>query len=75
MVSISRSISPACGIMDSKQSVVHVRLYREGGNTWNRPTKKSIYIMADEQPSTLGYQISNKSWVTGVHRGNYKAFY
>jgi hypothetical protein len=26
--------------------------------------KVCIYIIADEQPSTLGYQISNKSWVT-----------
>jgi hypothetical protein len=31
MVSISRSISPACGTMDSKQPMVHIRLYREGG--------------------------------------------
>jgi hypothetical protein len=46
--------------------------------------KNYIYIIADEQPSTLG--VSNlkkkvlgdrlkKSWATGVHRGNYKAFY
>jgi hypothetical protein len=29
--SISRSISPACGMMDSKQSMAHIRLYKEGG--------------------------------------------
>jgi hypothetical protein len=76
MVSISRSISLACGTMDSKQPMVHIRLYREGGRYVESFGKKVyIYIIADEQPSTLGYQISNKSWVTGVHRGNNKAFY
>jgi hypothetical protein len=76
MISISISISLACGMMDSKQSMVHIRLYREGGRYVESTGKKGyIYIIDDEQPSTLGYQISNKSRVTGVHRGNYKAFY
>jgi hypothetical protein len=43
-VSISRSISPACGTMDSKQSMAHIRLYREGAGTWNRSEKNNIYI-------------------------------
>jgi secreted Zn-dependent insulinase-like peptidase len=57
--------------------MVNVRLYREGGRYVESAREKSIYIyiIADEQPSTLGYQISKKSWVTGVHRGNYKSFY
>jgi hypothetical protein len=56
--------------------MVHIRLYREGGRYVESTGKKGyIYIIDDEQPSTLGYQISNKSRVTGVHRGNYKAFY
>jgi secreted Zn-dependent insulinase-like peptidase len=65
--------------MDNKQSMVHVRLYREGGRYVESVKKKSIYIyiyiIANEQPSGLGYQISNKSWVTRVHRGDYKEFY
>jgi hypothetical protein len=31
MVSISRSIFPACGTMDIEQPMKHIRLYREGG--------------------------------------------
>jgi hypothetical protein len=31
MVSISRSIFPACGMMDIEQPMMHIRLYREGG--------------------------------------------
>jgi hypothetical protein len=31
MVSISRSIFPACGTMDIEQPMMHTRLYREGG--------------------------------------------
>jgi hypothetical protein len=31
MVSISRSIFPACGTMDIEQPMMHIRLYREGG--------------------------------------------
>jgi hypothetical protein len=31
MVSISRSIFPACGMMDNEQPMMHIRLYREGG--------------------------------------------
>jgi hypothetical protein len=56
--------------------MVYIRLYREGSQYVESAGKKRyIYIIADEQPSTLEYQISNKSWVIGVHRGNYKAFY
>jgi hypothetical protein len=52
MVSISKSISPACGMMDSKQPMVHIRLYREGGRYVE---SVGIYIyIADEQPLTLG---------------------
>jgi hypothetical protein len=40
-----------------------------------RRKRKGENAIADEQPSTLGVQISKKSRVTGVHRGNYKAFY
>jgi hypothetical protein len=31
MVSISKSIFPACGTMDLEQPMMHIRLYREGG--------------------------------------------
>jgi hypothetical protein len=31
MVSISRSIFLACGMMDIEQPMMHIRLYREGG--------------------------------------------
>jgi hypothetical protein len=31
MVSISRNIFPACGMMDIEQPMMHIRLYREGG--------------------------------------------
>jgi hypothetical protein len=31
MVSISRSIFPACGTMDIELPMMHIRLYREGG--------------------------------------------
>jgi hypothetical protein len=31
MGSISRSISPVYGMIDSRQPMVHIRLYREGG--------------------------------------------
>jgi hypothetical protein len=31
MVSISRSIFPACGTMDIEQPMMHIRLYKEGG--------------------------------------------
>jgi hypothetical protein len=31
MVNISRSIFPACGMMDIEQPMMHIRLYREGG--------------------------------------------
>jgi hypothetical protein len=55
MVNISRSISLACGAVDSKQSMAHIRLYREGGRYVESAKKtKNIYIIADEQPSTLG---------------------
>jgi hypothetical protein len=40
MASISRSISPACGMIDSKQSMVHIRLYREGGRYMESARKK-----------------------------------
>jgi hypothetical protein len=30
-VSISRSIFPACGTIDIEQSIIRIRLYREGG--------------------------------------------
>jgi hypothetical protein len=51
MVSILRSISPACGMMDSKQPMVHIRLYKEGGR-YVKSARKNI--IADEQPLTLG---------------------
>jgi hypothetical protein len=70
MVSISRSIFPACGTMDIEQPMMHIRLYREGGryvesaDIKKRKRKKSkrrkkrkrenTYTIADEQPSTLG---------------------
>jgi hypothetical protein len=87
MVSISRSIFPACGTMDIEQPMKHIRLYREGGryvesdDIKKREKKKkgkreNTYTIADEQPSTLGVpNLKKRSWVTGVHRGNYKAFY
>jgi hypothetical protein len=31
MVSISRNIFPACGMTDIEQPMIHIRLYREGG--------------------------------------------
>jgi hypothetical protein len=69
MSSISRSISPACGTIDSKQPMAHIRLYREGADTWNRPEKKKKKrrkrkgenAIADEQPSTLGVPNFKKS--------------
>jgi hypothetical protein len=27
-------------MIDSKQPMAHIRLYREGADTWNRPGKK-----------------------------------
>jgi hypothetical protein len=40
MDSISRSISPACGMIDSKQPMAHIRLYREGGRYVESAGKK-----------------------------------
>jgi hypothetical protein len=40
MASISRSISPTCGMIDSKQSMAHIRLYREGGRYVESAKKK-----------------------------------
>jgi hypothetical protein len=40
MASISRSISPACGMIDSKQLMAHIRLYREGGQYVESAGKK-----------------------------------
>jgi hypothetical protein len=42
--------------MDSKQPMVHIRLYREGGRYVESIKKIGIYIyiIGDEQPSTLG---------------------
>jgi hypothetical protein len=37
--------------------------------------REDTCIVADEQPSTLGEPDFRKSWVTGVHRGNYKVFF
>jgi hypothetical protein len=38
--------------------------------------KENAYTIADEQPSTLGVpDCKKRSWVTGLHGGNYKAFY
>jgi hypothetical protein len=49
MVSISRSIFPACEITDIEQPMIHIRLYREGGryvesvnNKKKRKRKKRI---------------------------------
>jgi hypothetical protein len=66
MASISKSISPACGMIDSKQPMTHIRLYIEGGRyveSAEKKKKKKIKrkgenIIADEQPSTLGVQES-----------------
>jgi hypothetical protein len=48
-------------MIDSKQLMTHIRLYREGADMWNRPKKeeeekkkKRRNTIADEQPSTLG---------------------
>jgi hypothetical protein len=44
-------------MIDSKQPMAHIRLYREGGDTWNWPKKrkrKGENTIVDEQPSTLG---------------------
>jgi hypothetical protein len=70
MVSISRSILPACGMTDSKQPMVHIRLYREGGRYVESARKKIyiyiyIYNIADEQSSTLGVPNFKKS--LGLH--------
>jgi hypothetical protein len=61
MVSISRSIFPACEMMDNEQPMMHIRLYREGGlyveSTVIKNGERKIentYTIADEQPSTLG---------------------
>jgi hypothetical protein len=63
MISISRSIFPACGMMDIEQPMMHIRLYREGGRyVASADTKKekrkrkreNTYTIEDEQPSTLG---------------------
>jgi hypothetical protein len=39
-VSISRSIFLACGTIDIEQPMIRIRLYREGGDTWNQPIIK-----------------------------------
>jgi hypothetical protein len=39
-VSILRSIFPACEMIDIEQPMIRIRLYREGGDTWNRPIIK-----------------------------------
>jgi hypothetical protein len=61
MVSISRSIFPACGMMDIEQPMMHIRLYREGGRYMEladikkrKRKRENAYTIADEQPSTLG---------------------
>jgi hypothetical protein len=55
-------------MIDSKQPMAHIRLYREGANMWNRPEKKKKRrkikgenIIADEHPSTLGVPNFKKS--------------
>jgi hypothetical protein len=77
MASISRSISPACGMIDSKQPMTHIRLYREGADTWNRSEKKKRRkkgenTIVDEQPSTLGVQefieVIIKHSTEGIHQ-------
>jgi hypothetical protein len=66
MVNISRSIFPACGMMDIEQPMMHIRLYREGGRyveladikkekkKKRKRKRENTYTIADEQPSTLG---------------------
>jgi hypothetical protein len=39
-VSISKSIFPACGMIDTEQPMIHIRLYREGADMWNQPIIK-----------------------------------
>jgi hypothetical protein len=41
-------------MMDSKQPMVHIGLYRDGGRHMESAGKVNIYAIADEQPSTLG---------------------
>jgi hypothetical protein len=71
-------------MIDSKQPMVHIELYREGGRyvesagerKKKRRKRKGGNTIANEQPSTLGVpNFKKKSRVTRVHRGNYKAFY
>jgi hypothetical protein len=40
MVSISRSIFLACGTTDIEQPMIHIRLYREGGQYVESTNKK-----------------------------------
>jgi hypothetical protein len=64
VVNISRSIFPACGMMDIEQPMMHIRLYREGGRyvesadikkgKRKKRKRENTYTITDEQPSTLG---------------------
>jgi hypothetical protein len=68
-VSISKSIFPTCGMTDTEQPMIHIRLYREGGryvesaNNKKRGKRRQkkrkrkredTCTIADEQLSTLG---------------------
>jgi hypothetical protein len=67
-------------MIDSKQLMAHIRLYREGGRYMEsvrkkkRRKRKGENTIADEQPSTLGVQESieviTKHSTEGVRRGN-----
>jgi hypothetical protein len=74
MVSISRSIFLAYGMMDIEQPMMHIRLYREGGRYMEsadikkkekkkkkrKRKRENTYTIADEQHSTLGVPDSKK---------------
>jgi hypothetical protein len=52
MVSISRSIFPACGMTDIEQPMIRIRLYREGGRyveLANNKKRKKEYKKEEEK--------------------------
>jgi flagellar hook assembly protein FlgD len=57
MVSISRSIFPACRTTDIEQPMIRIRLYREGGQYVESANKKGY---TEKGSDTWNWPIKNK---------------
>jgi hypothetical protein len=64
-----------CGIGQSFTKKRRRKKEEEKRKKRRKRKREDTCIVADEQPSTLGEPDFRKVLVTGVHRGNYKAFF